>query len=92
MGDVEELRFVINSYKLDSANEHFLKVTGLFDLPMDRDKVTKYLKELNLHYTLREINKGLYSYCAEGVEEFRFCYSEEKCNDCGINDICEKNL
>ena len=91
MGDVVELKFVINSYKLDSANEHFLQVTGLLKAPLYRNDVIKYLKQLGLHYTLREINKGLYSYCADTVKEYQFCH-KEKCTICGINNICEKNF
>lgn len=92
MGDVVELGFVENSYKLDSSNEHFLKVTGVLKDTSNREEVIDYLILLNLPYTLREINKGLYSYCAESVKEYGFCYGLDKCEICEINDICEKNL
>ncbi len=92
MGDVEELEFVKNSYKLDAANERFLKVTGVFKPPLNRDVIIIYLKEMDLPYTLREINKGLYSYCADTVREYGFCHKNEKCIDCGVNIICEKNF
>ena len=91
MGDIEELKFVKNSYKLDAANERFLKVTGIFESPTDREEVITYLKKLDIPYTLREINKGLFSYCAETVIEYGFCQGNEKCGECGINNLCQKN-
>lgn len=92
MGDVVELKFVKNSYKLDAANERFLKVTGVFEAPLNRDEIIMYLQEMDIPYTLREINKGLYSYCADTVIEYGFCHKNEKCIDCGVNNICEKNF
>ncbi len=97
LGDVGEFKFASESYKLDDANKHFLKVTGINNLIINKGKnrtdVIDFLKSLEMNYTLREINKGIYTYCS-GTEKrnFGFCRSFKKCIKCGINMICEKNL
>ena len=60
MRDIEELKFVKDSEKLDSANEHFFKVTGIMtEETINRENVENLLKSLDLHYSISEINKGL---------------------------------
>ncbi len=96
MGDIIEAEFVKNSYKLDSSNLYFLKVTGitkLLNYDLTRENVINFLKELNLPYTLREINKGIYTYCSETESHnFGFCHNIQKCAYCGINSVCKKHL
>jgi len=95
VGDIKQANFVKNSFKLDSANEHFLKITGIYKLirTLNRENVMKFLKELNLPYTVREINKGIYTYCSETESQnFGFCRDKRKCNECKIHNICEKNF
>lgn len=96
MGDVEELKFVKDSYKLDSANQRFLTVTGIFDChpkELVHEDVIDYLTKLNLPYTLREINKGLYSYCSKlGCDKYCFCRDPRRCSECNVNNICERDF
>ena len=96
MGDFVEAEFVQDSYKLDSANLYFLKVTGIAGLlnnTLTRENVINFLKELDLPYTLREVNKGIYTYCSETESHnFGYCRKIEKCAYCKINSICEKNI
>ena len=95
MGDIIEAKFAKNSYKLDKANLRFLTVTGIFKLlnKLDRENVINFLKGLGLPYTLREINKGIYTYCSKTeAKNFGFCYDKERCKECEINNICEKNF
>jgi len=46
VGDIKEAKFAINSFKLDSANKHFLKITGLSKLMGDLNEknVINFLK------------------------------------------------
>jgi hypothetical protein len=93
MGDIKEAKFVAGSYKLDSANLHFLKITGIAGLLHDinRENVTVFLSGLTLPYTLREVNKGIYTYCSETEAiNFGFCRKMKKCEECAVNDVCEK--
>ena len=95
VGDIKELKFSENSFKLDAANMHFLNVTGISKLLriQSRDSIIRFLKELNLkhQYSVREINTGIYTYCSETEEEnYGFCRDRKKCEECGINEICEK--
>jgi hypothetical protein len=96
MGDVEELKFVKDSYKLDSANQRFLTVTGIFDCrpkELSHEDVVEYLTKLDLPYTLREINKGLYSYCSKlGCDKYCFCRDPRRCDECKVDDICERDF
>jgi len=96
IGDVVDFKFAPESYKLDSANEYFFKVTGIGKLIKgDRSEVIKFLKSLNLGYSLREINRGIYVYCSKTEKKFSnfyYCRDLEKCNYCKINSICEKNI
>lgn len=96
MGDVEELEFVKNSYKLDSANQRFLTVTGIFDcLPRElkHREVIEYLEKLNLPFTLREINKGIYSYCSKlGCDKYCFCRDPARCIECKVESYCKKDF
>ncbi len=95
VGDIKEAKFVAGSYKLDSANLHFLKITGITALLHDinRENVTAFLSGLKLPYTLREVNKGIYTYCSETEAiNFGFCRNKEKCEECEVNDICEKRF
>jgi hypothetical protein len=101
--DGRSIEFAKNSYKLDDSNIRFLKATGICKNP-EHDIVTTYLKDLNLPYTIREINKGIYSYCSKTalneVEEgvyigdpgnHGFCYLH-RCSECKVYEICEKNF
>ncbi len=96
MGDLEEMEFVKNSYKLDSANKRFLTITGIFNCKPDElkyEEVLNYLNELSLPYDLRKINKGLYAYCSKlGCDKYCFCREIKKCSECKVNDICEKDF
>lgn len=94
-GDIVEARFVENSYKFDSANQHFLKVTGISQLivPFDREATTQFLKDLDLPYNLRQINKGIYTYCSRTESDnYGYCRDHLKCRECSINPICAKEL
>lgn len=96
VGDLVELEFVKNSYKLDSANQRFLTVTGIFQCrpeELDHQEVVDFLLKLNLPYNLREINKGLYAYCSElGCDKYCFCRKPEKCLECNVNKICKQDF
>lgn len=97
MGDIEELEFVKNSYKLDSANRRFLTITGIFKSKpkeLEHQEVVNYLINLDIEqFNLREINKGMYAYCSKlGCDKYCFCRVPEKCIDCKVNDKCEKNF
>lgn len=97
IGDIREAEFVGSSYKLDSANRYFLKITGISILinnnNLNRENVVSFLKRLTLPYTLREINKGIYTYCSETESKNSgFCRDRIKCKECGVNDLCEKNF
>lgn len=94
-GDIDELPFVAQSFKLDSSNIHFLQVTGIVDRigELTRDRVIAFLKDLSLPYSLREINKGMYFYCSETERElYGYCRNKPMCASCGISGLCEKNL
>lgn len=94
MRDIEKFEFVKDSEKLDLANIHFLKVTGIMtENTINRENVEKLLKSLDLPYSISEINKGLYSYCAQtAADSYGFCRTHAKCQKCVVNDICEKNF
>jgi len=95
IGDIKEFDFAQDSYKFDSANRYFFEVTGLSNLLRNftRNEVIKFLKSLNLKYSLREINKGIYTYCSiSESKNFGFCRNTTKCKKCEVNGICEKNL
>jgi len=95
IGDTVEASFAKDSYKFDSANSYFLKVTGISELipQFEREKVVKFLKDLGLKYTLREINKGIYTYCSKTeANNFGFCRDKMKCRQCEVNDVCKKNF
>lgn len=94
MGDVLELEFVKNSYKLDSANQRFLTITGIFECgphELNHQEVINLLIKLDLPYSLREINKGLYSFCSKlGCDKYCFCRDPKKCAECKVKDICKQ--
>jgi hypothetical protein len=95
IGDLVEARFAKDSYKFDSANEHFLTVTGIRALlsPFDRPTVIAFLRALDLTYALREINKGVYTYCsATESDNYGYCRSLWKCQGCKVADICARDL
>jgi len=95
MGDITEASFVKNSYKFDSSNQHFLTVTGIAQLiyPFDRETTIIFLKELYLDSTLREINKGIYTYCSKTESEnYGFCRDLRKCVDCKVKGLCDRNI
>ena len=94
MGDIIELKFVKDSYKLDSANERFLEKTGISKpTELNQENVINILRNLNLLYSLREINRGLYAYCSKlHCGTYCFCRDPEKCKNCAVNNICEKNF
>lgn len=92
-GDIIEAQFVKNSYKYDSSNQHILKLSGISKLilPFDREKTILFLQSLDLPFSLREINKGLYTYCSKTENaNYGFCYDLSKCKKCKVENICEK--
>lgn len=94
-GDIVEAHFVENSYKFDSSNQHFLMVTGIFRLivTFDRSATSSFLKELELPFNLREINKGIYTYCSKTENSnYGYCRDISKCFYCNVNALCEKRL
>lgn len=95
IGDVVEARFVRDSYKFDSANQHFLKATGISKLikPFRRETAVHFLPRLKLPYSLREINKGIYTYCSRTeAQRYGYCRSADKCDRCAVRTICEKRF
>lgn len=94
MRDIKEFKFVKSSEKLDSANIHFLKVTGIMKKDeINRTNFEKLIKTLELPYNISEVNKGLYSYCAETVaDSYGFCRNPKKCSECNVNKICDQNF
>jgi hypothetical protein len=95
IGDIIEAPFASNSYKFDDSNKHFLKVTGISQLikPFDRETVSTFLKNLNLNFSLRQINKGIYTYCSETESEnYGYCRRLSKCQNCNVFYICDKIL
>jgi hypothetical protein len=95
IGDVVEAQFAKDSYKFDSANEYFLTVTGIDSLiiPMGRKTVIEFMRSLNLPYTLREINKGIYTYCSKTeAENYGYCRNHWKCQQCSVMNICDRHF
>jgi hypothetical protein len=94
-GDFDEAAFSRDTFKLDSANEYFLSITGIDTLipNIDRDGIITFLRSLDLPYSLREINRGLYAYCSKTeASHFGFCRSPARCNPCRVNDLCGKHF
>ena len=102
LADIKELAFANEIIKLDSSNKSFFKVTGigkLFDFNPNqkeeeiKEKIRNFFKSLDLPYTVREINKGIYTYCSktEG-DKFGFCLSKDKCSSCKVSEFCEKDF
>ena len=94
-GDIVEAQFARDSYKFDSANEHFLTVTGIASLisPLQRGTAIQFMRSMELPYSLREINKGIYTYCSlTEAENYGYCRRASKCNQCAALDICERPL
>jgi hypothetical protein len=92
-GDIIEARFANQSYKLDKANIHFFKVSGISELigELNRENIIEFLNTLNLKYTLRQINKGIYTYCSiTEKDNYGFCRSPSQCIHCNVNNICLK--
>lgn len=95
IGDIVEAQFARDSYKFDSANEYFLKATGVASIivPLARGSVIEFMRQLRLPYTLREINKGIYTYCSlTEAENYGYCRNPIKCQKCTVFNICERNL
>lgn len=95
MGDIKEAKFAKDSYKFDSANQHFLTVTGISSLikPFNRENTITFLNKLELPFSLREINKGIYTYCSKTESHnYGFCRNRLKCRECRVNEICEKHI
>lgn len=95
MGDFEEAEFAAESFKFDSANRHYLEVTGISDLigDLSRDVVIDFLSSLGLDWKLRQINKGIYTYCSETeASNFGFCRDREDCGRCAVASICARRL
>lgn len=95
MRDIAEARFTAECFKFDSANQHFLNVTGISDLivPFDRNTVIDFIRSLNLPYKLKTINCGIYVYCSETeARDYGFCRSSFKCHSCGIKDLCLRRV
>lgn len=93
-GDVHELDFAKDSFKWDSSNEYFIKVTGISKLingELGKDNVIKLYRSLGLNYHIREINKGIYTYCSETENSnFGYCRNPQKCGECEVVSHCEK--
>lgn len=93
--DILEARFASESYKLDKANLRFFRVTGIVDLfdNLERRTVIGFLRGLDTDYTLREINKGIYTYCSktEG-DQFGYCRYLADCKRCEVNTICDRRI
>lgn len=50
-------------------------------------------KNIDLPFSLREINKGIYTYCSKTESEnYGFCRNQNKCKMCNVQNICEMNL
>jgi hypothetical protein len=95
MGDMADARFAKDCFKFDSSNKHFLTVTGISDLiaPFDRDSTIRFIRSLNLPFTLRETNQGIYTYSSETeAKNYGFCRSAAKCQFCGVKDLCMRRL
>lgn len=96
VGDVAEFEFARSSYKLDAANSYFFKVTGLqklIDPNFTRDTVIAFLSKLNLPFTIRQINAAIYAYCSvTEAKTYGFCHDVRRCDECGVNNICERNI
>lgn len=95
MGDFDEANFARDCFKFDASNSHFLKVTGISDLivPFDRDHTIAFIRSLDLPFTLREINRGIYAFSSETEAKlYGFCRSSAKCAVCGVKMICGKRL
>jgi hypothetical protein len=93
VGDIVEANFVVHSYKFDSANQHFFHITGISELiePFDRNGTIRFLRQIELPYTLREINKGIYTYCSNTERDnFGYCRSHSKCQECRVSELCLK--
>jgi hypothetical protein len=95
IGDIVEAQFVENSYKFDSSNQHFLTITGIVQLivPFDREATISFLKDLKMPFNLREINKGIYTYCSKTENaNYGYCRDRNKCNMCKVEGICNKTF
>ena len=94
-GDLVEARFAQDLYKLDAANLHFLRVTGISDLigDLDRPNVISFMRDLGTGHTLRQVNKGIYTYCSVTESgSYGFCRSLEDCKRCAVAVDCAKKL
>ena len=93
--DITEAHFAENSYKFDSSNQHFFNITGIAKLivPFDRVTTTLFLRDIKMPFSLREINKGVYTFCSktEGMN-YGYCRDRQKCNVCQVENICDKNF
>lgn len=92
--DIVELEFVKNSFKLDAANIRFFTKTGIFKSEeLNQENVITFLKDLNLPYSLGDINKGVYAYCSKlHCGTYCFCRDPKRCQDCHVEEICEQNF
>lgn len=93
--DIKEAKFAKNAYKLDSANKYFLKVTGISKLikPFNKNKIVDFLNKLEMKYSIKEINQGIYTYCSKThKEKYGFCKDLDKCKECNVYRECEKNF
>lgn len=94
-GDIVEANFASGSFDFDSAIQKFFRVTGISKLitPFDKENSVNFLKKINLPYKIREINKGIYTYCSDTEkDEFGFCRYIKDCYKCNVFKICEKKL
>lgn len=95
IGDIKDFDFNKNSFDFDTPNAKFLIITGIFEKEgLDRKKAIELIQRLDLRpYTLRQINKGIYAYCSKTESKtYGYCLNPIKCEDCQVNDICEKNF
>lgn len=94
-GDIVEAQFVENSYKFDSSNQYFLNVTGIAQLivPFNRETTILFLKNLQMPYSLRKVNKGIYTYCSKTESSnYGYCRDHYKCQNCRVNAFCDKRF
>lgn len=95
--NIKEFTFNNYSFKVDSANIYFFQVTGISRLREVKNKqdFLDLIEKLPLQngFTPREINTGVYTYCAQTEKEnFGFCRDPRKCKECGVVEVCERRF
>ncbi|WP_054873472.1 hypothetical protein [Oxobacter pfennigii] len=96
LGDLKEADGITTaSFKLDVNNIYFFQATGIDKLikEINREEVINFINSLDMKYSLREVNKGIYTYCSLTESyNYGFCRSREKCIICPVSNICEKQI